>query len=64
MTLSEDQQTVLMIKGAISEFPAEQLAQFNALYSRVGQLLSDAPDPLGTFCLALLGAELQAKSGE
>lgn len=64
MPLSEDQQTVLMIKGAIASLPESQHRQCMELYRAVGQLLSDAPDPIGTFVVALIGAELQAKSSE
>lgn len=62
MALSEDQQTVLMIKGAIASLSAEQHRQCMELYNKVVKLMSDAPDPLGTLVIALIGAEMQAQS--
>lgn len=62
MALSDSEQTVLMIKGAIASLSTAQHAECMALYRKVGQMLSDAPDPLGTFVVALIGAELQLKS--
>lgn len=64
MALSQDEQTVLMIKGAIASLSTEQHAQCMELYNKVVGLMSDAPDPLGTLVIALIGAEMQAKSGE
>lgn len=62
MALSEDEATVLMIKGAIASLSTTQHAECMELYRKVGQMLSDAPDPLGTLVVAMIGAELQLKS--
>jgi len=58
--MSKDQETILLIKGAITELtPAEQEAVKKAT-EQIRAALQEA-GALGGFALALIGAELQAQ---
>lgn len=59
--MTQDEQTILMIKGAISEWPPELRAQFESLAENLRRLLKDAGNPVGPLALALVGSEIQAK---
>ena len=59
--MTQEEQTVLMIKGFISELPDEQQDACNALAQSIRQTLKIADDPVGTLALALVGAEAQLK---
>jgi len=54
--MSPEQQTVLLIKGAISELPADQKEACNKLAEQLRQMIGDTP---GMLAFALVGAELQ-----
>ena len=60
--MTNEEQTVLIIKGLISELPAEQREACYALIVDVKHLTADAGEPMATLVLALLGAEAQAKA--
>jgi len=55
-------ETVLMIKGAISELPADQREACNELADHIRRAVEIAGEPVGSFALALVGAEAQAKA--
>ncbi len=60
--VTEDEQTLLLIKGAISELPAVQQSAVHAcaqdLRDRI-RLAEAADEALGTLAFALVGAEVQ-----
>ncbi len=62
--MSDDQVTLLAIKGAISELPDEQRMACNELAESMRQMVLMAPPPVGTLAFALVGAELQMEGEE
>lgn len=56
----EEQQTILMIKGAISELPPAHREQCEAMAEHLRRMVNDAGDVVGPLAIALIGAELQA----
>lgn len=58
--MSEDQITVLAIKGAISELPPHQEEACNDLAEHIRRMIKEAGSPVGELAIALVGAELQA----
>jgi hypothetical protein len=59
--MTQEQQTILLIKGAISELPAAQEEACNELAEHIRMSCKVAGEPVGTLALALVGAEAQAK---
>jgi len=59
--MTEEQKTILMIKGAISELPAAQLEACEELAEHLRRVVKQAENPVGTLAFALVGAELQAE---
>ena len=59
--MTEEEQTVLMIKGAISELPPELEDQCNAMVEHLRRLVADAGETVGTLAITLVGAELQIR---
>ena len=57
--MSEEQQTLLMIQGAISQLPAAQEEACNELAEHIRMVIKQAGEPVGTMALALVGAEAQ-----
>lgn len=57
--MTPDEQTLLMIKGAISDLPAAQREACNELAEFIRYNLKNAGEPVGTLALALVGAEAQ-----
>lgn len=63
MTIEEyEQQTLLLIKGAISELPADQEEACLELADHIRRAIKLAGEPVGTLALALVGAEAQAEA--
>ncbi len=60
--MTPEQQTVLLIKGAISELPAAQEEACNELADHIRRAIKQAGEPVGTLALALVGAEAQANA--
>jgi hypothetical protein len=58
--LSEEQITILAIKGAISELPPEHEERCNELAAHIRKMIIEAGSPVGELAIALVGAELQA----
>jgi hypothetical protein len=60
--MTQEQETVLLIKGAISELPAAQNEACEELCEHIRMVIKTAGEPVGTLALALVGAEAQAKA--
>jgi hypothetical protein len=56
--MNKDQETILLIKGAISELPADQVAKCHECADQIRQAIAKAGDA-GLMALALVGAEAQ-----
>jgi hypothetical protein len=59
--MTEEQKTLLLIKGAISELPRAQSEACKELAEHIRSAIKTAGHPVGTLALALVGAEEQAK---
>lgn len=57
--MTQEQQTILILKGAISELPAAQSEACLELAEHFRRLIEAAGQPVGTLALALVGAEMQ-----
>jgi hypothetical protein len=58
--MTEEEITILAIKGAIAELPSEQQEACNEVAARLRQMVKDAGSPVGELAFAIVGAELQA----
>ena len=58
--MTEDQQTILLIKGAISELSAAESEACLELADHLRRVIAQAGNPVGMLALALVGAEAQA----
>ena len=56
----QDKDTILIIKGAISELPAAQSEACLELAEFIRQTIIKAGSPVGPMAIALVGAELQS----
>jgi len=59
--MTQEQQTVLLIKGAISELSAAEEEACLELAEHIRRAIRIAGEPIGTLALALVGAEAQAR---
>lgn len=59
--MTQEQQTVLLIKGAISELSAAEEEACLELAEHIRRAIRIAGEPVGTLALALVGAEAQAR---
>lgn len=59
--MSAEQETVLLIKGMISELPTAEREQVTELVSHIRAAMDQAGTVVGTLAIALIGAEEQAK---
>lgn len=57
--MTSEQQTLLMIKGLISELPADQAEACHELADHLRRVIKQAGEPVGLMALALVGAEAQ-----
>jgi hypothetical protein len=57
--MTEEELTVLAIKGAITELPPAEREQCEAMVEHLRRMVADAGSPVGTLAIALIGAELQ-----
>lgn len=57
-----DQETILLIKGAISELPAAQAEACHELAEFIRANVRTAGSPVGPLAIALVGAEMQAEA--
>ena len=60
--MTPEQETILLIKGAISELPSGQSEACLELYEHIKMLVKQAGSPVGQMAVALVGAELQAEN--
>ena len=60
--MTTEQETVLLIKGLISELPTDQLETCEELAEHIRRAVKLAGDPVGQLALALVGAEFQCKT--
>lgn len=60
--MTQEEQTILIIKGVISELPPAQKEACEELAEHIRQTCKVAGEPVGTLALALVGAEAQARS--
>lgn len=60
--MNTEEQTVLMIKGLISELPSEQREACLALVQSLKDQLKSAGEPVASIALALVGAEAQLEA--
>lgn len=54
--MTQEEQTVLMIKGVVSGLSPEQKKQFDQVYVSIQNVIKENGD-IGTLALALIGAE-------
>lgn len=59
--MTEEEQTVLMIKGMIASLPPASREQCEAMVEHLRRMVSDAGDVVGPLSIALVGAELDAQ---
>jgi hypothetical protein len=62
--MTEEQITILAIKGAISELPPHQEEACNELAEYLRRVVKEAGSPIGELAFALVGAELQAGNND
>lgn len=60
--MDSDQETILLIKGAISELSAAESEACHELAEHIRRAISLAGEPVGTLALALVGAEWQSRN--
>ena len=60
--MTEDEQTILIIKGMISDLPPAEAEACKELAEHIRGVIKVAGEPVGTLALALVGAEVQAKA--
>ncbi len=61
-TMTPDEETLLMIRGAIASLPAAQVEACNELAEHMRRMIACAGEPVGTLAMALVGAEMQQKA--
>lgn len=59
--MSEEEQTLLMIRGAISILPAESRETITEMAEHIRRMIRTAPPGEGSLAVALVGAELAAE---
>jgi hypothetical protein len=60
--MTDDEMTLLAIKGMIGELPLEERREFEDLVKKIRSMVKDAKH-IGALAIALLGAELQMEDG-
>jgi len=61
--MSEEEQTVLMIKGAIASLPPMQAEACNKLVEQISIMATEAGH-VGVLAIALIGAEFQVQAAK
>lgn len=61
--MTNEEQTILLIRGAIASLPAAEQEACNELAEHLRRLLKSAGEPVATLALALVGAEVQRDAG-
>jgi hypothetical protein len=60
--MNTNQETILLIKRAISELPTAQTEACQELAEHFRMLVKTSGEPVGTLAFALVGAELQSQT--
>lgn len=60
--MTDEQQTILLIKGAISELSAAESEACHELAEFIRMHVKRAGSPVGELAIALVGAEMQEKN--
>jgi len=60
--MTREQETLLLIKGAISELEPEQRERVNECTTTLNQMLASYPDGEALMAIALFGAEMDARA--
>lgn len=60
--MTEEQQTLLLIKGAISDLPEEQKVKVQRCAAELRKVIADGGQE-GVMAFVLVGAEVQAQEG-
>lgn len=60
--MTAEQQNILLIKGLITELPADQAEACHELAEHLRRVIKQAGEPVGTMALALVGAEAQERA--
>ncbi len=60
--MTDDQETVLVIRGAITQLPKEQQERITKFYESFKKSVEE--DAMASYAIALLGAELAASAGD
>jgi hypothetical protein len=62
--MTQEQETVLLIKGIISELPASQAEACEELIEHIRRVCKSAGEPVGTLAITLIGAEMQLEASK
>jgi hypothetical protein len=62
--MTSEEQTVLLIRGMISQLPAAEREACEELVDHMKRAAKMAGEPVGTLAVALLGAEMQAETSK
>lgn len=60
--MTNEQETLLMIKGLIFEMPISEKEKFVSLVENIKKLLNEAGEPSASLAIALIGAEKQLEN--
>lgn len=60
--MAPEQETLLLLKGIISELPAAQIEAVDELAEHIRMVVKTAGEPVGTLTMALVGAEMQSQN--
>ncbi|WP_312805540.1 hypothetical protein [Atlantibacter hermannii] len=60
--MTREQETLLLIKGAISELEPEQRERVSECTTALNQMLAHYPDGEALMAIALFGAEMDARA--
>lgn len=58
--MTQDEQTLLLIKGAISDLPSDAQEAIREIAENFRRVIKEAPEGYGSIALALVGAEMAA----
>jgi hypothetical protein len=59
--MSDEEHTLLLIRGTIASFPLEEISKFEDAYSRIRRLEAEFGREAFLLAIALIGAEEAAK---
>lgn len=62
--MTNEEETLLLIKGAISQLPASELQACKELADLIRRQIKSAGEPVGILAMALIGAESQLEAAK